>query len=376
MKRLLPWLLTSIGFGVMLALANLPLSIGSNFDFNLLYNANMGLLRGIPLYDHTGQVQMIADLAGVPPEAVILHPFPYPPWYALITLPLALLPDIVAARMWMEINIALLLISIWLMTDGWPPKKRLLSFPIALLFLPTLGAWLVGQYVFPVLLGLALLTYALRHKNSVLTALGLTLLTFKPHLGGLVLMAVLLHLWLNRDDFAKRALKFSAAASIFLFAIGFLADPAWPINYFYSITKYGKISGVQTCNLCISLPVMLTGGIGASIWVAGLLLISFLCLIYWKRKLLWNQLSLVTVFTLGTLLVSPYLLNYDFVLLLVPMLFVAGSENNRCDWLILGTSYLLPWFWLGVFGRQGNPVLLVSALGLTLLTWKKSRNNL
>src|SRR5512146_2442289 len=70
-------------------LAVLPLPLPAYLDFQVLYQANMGLLRGIALYDHAGQVNMIAQLAQVQPEQVYILPFPYPPWYALSTLWLA-----------------------------------------------------------------------------------------------------------------------------------------------------------------------------------------------------------------------------------------------------------------------------------------------
>ena len=64
--------------------------------------------------------------------------------------------------------------------------------------------------------------------------------------------------------------------------------------------------------------------------------------------------------TLVTLLVSPYLLNYDFVLLIVPIFILAGQAKNRLDWFLIGAAYILPWLGLGLFGRQGNVVLILS----------------
>ncbi len=74
--------------------------------------------------------------------------------------------------------------------DG-PDGCDLIAFPLALFFLPVLGALSVGQYDFPVLLGTSLLIYSLRKENVALTVLGIVLLTFKPHVGALILLAVL-----------------------------------------------------------------------------------------------------------------------------------------------------------------------------------------
>ena len=63
MKRVIPWLLIPVALGIVLAIAYLPLSIPHHLDFLAIYHADLGVLRRIPIYDLTGQVDMIADLA-------------------------------------------------------------------------------------------------------------------------------------------------------------------------------------------------------------------------------------------------------------------------------------------------------------------------
>ena len=58
---------------------------------------------------------------------------------------------------------------------------------------------------------------------------------------------------------------------------------------------------------------------------------------------------------------SPYLQNYDYVLLLVP-LFILASEARRLDWLWLALAYLLPFLGFGLFGVPGDVSLVISAL--------------
>ena len=82
---------------VVIVLAAALLPVRPYLDFQLIFHANLGLLRGISLYDHSGQVSMIAQLAQVSPERVYVLPFPYPPWYALSTLWLATMPIHTAA---------------------------------------------------------------------------------------------------------------------------------------------------------------------------------------------------------------------------------------------------------------------------------------
>lgn len=381
MKRILSWILVSLIFGLMLAAAYLPLPVQPYQDFQIIYHADMGLLRGIPLYDHVGQMKIIGDLAGVQPEQVILHPFPYPPWYAMAALPLVLLPIEVAARLWLELNVAMLMFTVWLLTEDWKPWKRLVTFPLALIFLPVLGALLVGQYVFPVLLGMALFVYALKHEKPLLTAIAGALLTFKPHLGALVLLAGLVHLWLQSDTFGRRALWAMIFTGVLLFGVGFLADPAWPLNYLKSLTGFRALEGVTSCDLCVSLPVMLSsltgaGGIQSGFWLAGILLLTFVGLFLSKnQKQFFPPDWLVGTFALVTLLVSPYLLNYDYVLLLIPLFFMASRALTLGEWSLTGLIYLIPWLGLGLFGRQGNITLVLSTLLMTGWLYQKTPKN-
>lgn len=372
MTRVLRWFLIALIPGLFLAVAYFPLPVPPYLDFQVVYHAGMGLLRGIPLYDHAGQVQMIADLAGVTPGQVILHPFPYPPWNALALLPLALLPIQVAARLWFELNILMLMLSTFLLTEGWKPWKRLISFPLALLFLPVLGALFVGQYVFPVLLGMALFMYSLRHQKPLLTALAFALLTFKPHLGALILLAGSAYLWQRRDAFGRRAIRAIIITGAFLFGIGFLADPLWPLNYLQSLSQYRSIETVTSCDICASAPVMVSdlvgfGGTQLPFWIAGALFLVLVWLLYRSGQTLAHSPDwLVPASALVTLLASPYLLNYDFILLLIPLFFIAGPACTWREWSSVGAAYLIPWLGLGLFGRQGNLTLILSALFLAI----------
>jgi hypothetical protein len=360
-----------------LLIAFLPLPIPPYLDFQVLYHANLGLLHGIPLYDRAGQAEMIANLAGVTPDQVFILPFPYPPWYALSTIFLALLPIAVAARLWFGLNLSMLMISVWLLTDGWNPGLRLASFIFAIFFAPVIGSLYVGQFIFPVLLGASLLTFSLRRENVPLTALAAALLTFKPHLGGPLALAALVYLFLRRDDFSRRALKAILVTAILLFAFGFFADPAWPVNYLHSLLGFRDMPGVSSCGLCASLPVgivsLVTGqtNIGPALPLgASLFLILFGALFFLRRDIFRAPESLVAAFVLVTLLADPYLLNYDFALLLVP-LFLFASSARRADWFWLSVAYLLPLLLLGLFGRNGSLYLPLAAL--LLLSYQLTR---
>jgi hypothetical protein len=368
-------LLAGVVFLILMALY--PFTIPPYLDFQVLYHANTGLLRGIALYDHEGQVNMIAQFAHVPTEQVFVLPFPYPPWYALSTVWLAWLPIERAARVWFGLSLIFVFISVWLMTDGWPAIRRLVSFFFAILFLPVLGSLFVGQYGFPVLLGAALLIYALRHQKIILTTLAAALLTFKPHLGGLIVLITLVYLWRRRDVFGRRAMIAIVAAGIFLFAIGFLASPLWPLDYFHSLTGFKDVSQCHQCNSAsMAIAGLLGGGLNQAVWFAAITLILLAGWLIWQ----WHSIAqkpeqLVSAGVLITLLVSPYLQNYDYVLLLVP-LFVLARDAQRLDWLWIIVGYALPFIALGLVGANGDVSLIFVTLILFIQSTARSYSGL
>src|SRR5215207_10226012 len=168
-----------------------PNSLPAHSDFSALYNTDLAIVHRVPIYELEKVEALAVQYADVPAGKFFLARFPYPPWYALSTFYLGLMPATAAATLWFELNLVMLFLSVWFFTDGWSGRWRLIAFPLALFFFPVLGALSVGQYDFPVLLGTSLLIYSLRKESAALTVLGAVLLTFKPHVDALILLAAL-----------------------------------------------------------------------------------------------------------------------------------------------------------------------------------------
>jgi hypothetical protein len=370
-------LLIVIAASLMLVVAlYVPNSLPAHSDFSAIYNTDLALVNRIPIYDLEAVEAIAVRASGLPPDKFFLARFPYPPWYALSTFYLGLLPAKAAATLWFELNLIMLFFSVWLLTDGWSSGRlRLLAFPLALFFLPVLGALSVGQYSFPVLLGTSLLIYSLRRENIGLTTLGVVLLTFKPHIGALILISALIYLIVNKSNFGQRAIRSILMLVSFLFIIGFLADPAWPLSYTKMLLNYQGEGNVSTCSECASLPVWLSrwffdGSLGQAIIVAIVLLMIPVLLFYRVRsKLLKSPELLLNIALLVTLLVSPYLYNYDFILLLVPFAFLISQKVGFIQKLIVIICYLVPTFAIAIYGRAGNISLLISTIVIALLVY-------
>ena len=380
MKRnlLLFLLFSAIAMILPLIALYIPTSLPAHSDFSAIYNTDLALVHRVPIYDLEKVEALAVQYAGIPPEKFFLARFPYPPWYALSTFYLGLMPAKAAATLWFELNLVMLFLSVWLLTDGWPGRWRLIAFPLALFFLPVLGAVSVGQYDFPVLLGASLLIYSLRKEHVALTVSGILLLTFKPHVGALILAAVMVYLIGTKRDFGRRLMRPLILAAVILLLTGFIADPAWIVGYPRMLLNYQSEDNVSACSECASLPVWLSrwffdGSLGTAAWLAIAVLVLLMISAYFSRSFLASHDILLSAALLGTLLVSPYLYNYDFLLLLVPFA-VLLAKSNLVLKMILPVCYLAPTFALLLYGRNGNISLIVVTLILVLLLYATAKN--
>ena len=356
----------------------IPNSLPAHSDFSAIYNTDLALVHRVPIYDLEKVEALAVQYAGIPPEKFFLARFPYPPWYPLSTFYLGWMPAKAAATLWFELNLVMLFLSVWLLTDGWPGRWRLIAFPLSLFFLPVPGALSVGQYDFPVLLGTSLLMYSLRKENIPLTVAGIILLTFKPHVGALILLAGLGWLIYIRRDFGKRLIRPLLVAGALLFLSGFIADPSWILSYPRMLLNYQSEGNVSNCSECASLPVSLSrwffdGSLTTAMWIAVVLLVAFIVVYYFIWTFLKSHEFLLSAALLITLLVSPYLYNYDFLLLLVPFA-VLMNNSTLLQKIIVLLCYLVPTFALLFYGREGNISLLVVSIVMLILLCAHARN--
>ena len=364
---------------IMLAVAlYIPNSLPAHSDFSALYNTDLALVYRVPIYDLEQVEALAVQHAGIPPENFFLARFPYPPWYALSTFYLGMMPAKAAATLWFEINLLMLFLSIWLLTDGWPGLWRLIAFPLSLFFLPVLGGLSVGQYDFPTLLGTSLLIYSLRKEHVTLTVLGMVLLTFKPHVGALILLAALAWVIYKKGDFRRRLIRPIVGSATILFLTGFLADPAWIVSYPGMLLSYQSEGNVSACSECASLPVFLSrwffdGSLTNAAWIAVVLLALLIITFYFIRSDWKTPAFLLSAALLITLLVSPYLYNYDFLLLLVPFA-VLIPQGTLVEKVILLLCYLVPTVALLLYGRDGNISLILVSMLMLILLYARMRN--
>jgi hypothetical protein len=162
-------------------------------------------------------------------------------------------------------------------------------------------------------------------------------------------------------------------AGVILFILGFIADPAWIISYPRMLLSYQNEGNVSACSECASLPVWLSrwffdGSLSSATVIAVVLLILLIILFYFVRSSLLAPELLLTAALLITLLVSPYLYNYDFLLLLIPSA-VLARRGNLLQIVLILICYFIPSFALLLLGRAGNISLILVTIVLTALLY-------
>jgi hypothetical protein len=139
------------------------------------------------------------------------------------------------------------------------------------------------------------------------------------------------------------------------------------------LLNYQNEGNVSACSECASLPVSLSrwffdGSLSTATIIAVVVLIVLLIAFYFVLPSFKAAEFLLTAALLITLLVSPYLYNYDFLLLLVPFA-VLPKRGNLLQIIIVLICYFIPSFALLLLGRAGNVSLILVTVVLMVLLY-------
>jgi len=285
--------------------------------------------------------------------------------------------------LWFFINVGVISGAVWLLTVNWRTLDKALAQIFALTFLPTLGLLAVGQYTAPVFLGISLLVYAVKKQIVWMAAVGLLLLTFKPHIGILIFLIVASWMVLTHTDYARRLILPTLIGGLLLITGSFILDPTWVRDYASTLNLFRHTTSEVQCDICISLPMalvnLITGKPYTSIAnvIGGLLFLVAMLWFVWRRNELqpkpWFQLGLGSVITV---LIIPNVRNYDYILLLVPLLYLWQNDGTRrskiYSWSVLLIAFISPWAALLIAGKLAvGLALLSSALMIYLFIYSR-----
>lgn len=303
----------------------------------------------------------------------------YPLWTLVLFAPLALFPFSLAVSLWMTASEFALVISVGLLAAAanfqrsrWLTLAALLG---SLLFRPFVVSLTSGQMLPFLLLTVAAASFAYVRRQSFWSGFLLGLVVAKPHLFILFLPAVGL-LFLTRRDW--RALGGLLVSVVALFIISWLIRPGWLWRWLGARAKASLTFGTPTLwGLAFDIV-----GPGHWILIGALIaaLASGLTLFLIVRRS-GDPVFGIGLAVCGSLLVTPYLWNYDQLLLLVPALIAFGCAPGNpfpkiAIWFVV--MFVIPWglFWvanLRGFDPLSAFVTVAIMICLSIACWSRDR---
>jgi hypothetical protein len=278
-------------------------------------------------------VQRMAVPAGT--KVFLWH---YPPTFHLVVLPLALLPYIVAYLVWTAGTFAAYLLVL----------RRFVQRPETLLVLAAFpGAFINAFHGQNGFLTAALFGAALLHLEArpVLAGMLFGLLSWKPQLGLLVPIALLCGgQW---AAFAAAATTTLAFAALSVVVIG---SDAWfafldNLPLVHSLLEQGQLPWEKIPSVYAGMRLLgASGGLAYGAHIAVAVIAATLVALFWRRG---GSLQLRgAVLVSGSLLIPPYLFDYDLTLLAIPIAILAwdGIQHGwrKGDREVLLAAWLAP----------------------------------
>jgi hypothetical protein len=322
-------------------------------DFILFYTGGKYLLanRLDDLYDFAGQ--QIFQLQTLRLEVAQFTPFNHPPFATVFYAPFAMAGFEWGLLLWSAAGLLALWLAWRLLQQELPALAKHSPFGLTLLsfcFYPTI-AWILANQNSAFTFLIYTITYVqLRRRRDLAAGATLGLLLYKPQL------ALTLVLILSVKARLKAVTGFLLTSGL-LIAVGFLLSPRAMSEYLrvspqiaelpflpgYPIERMHNFYGFSVLLLSNLFSRRVVEFVAASLMVGGLLVVGA-----WWRTVPWQpatrqwNLSLASTLALG-LLISPHLMVYDLMVLLLPIAIVYATYSINPSEHLLDGGPLLVW---------------------------------
>jgi alpha-1,2-mannosyltransferase len=341
-------------------------------DFTDPWSASWLTLRGGPsaVYD-------VADLwaverFAVADPAVGFAGFHYPPMYLLVVMPLALLPYAWSLLAWTVANLAAYLAVMWKVDPEREALWLAIAFPGALVNLTN------GQngFLTLALLGTALLMLG---RRPLLAGVFFGLMSYKPQYGILVPIFLVASTSIGEAPsgitYARWRAIGSAALTVLVFVAASLAmfgDKTWraffaSINFTRHVVLEQGGSGFEklqsTFSAARQLGFSVNTAYGFQLVASLIAMAALICICRRTAKFELQAAALAT----GVLLATPYVMDYDLVVLALPIAWIA-LEGRRSGFLPWEKSLLVLVWMLPLFARSlAGHTIPIAPLAMLLL---------
>ena len=308
-------------------------------DFIDVYAASTMALQGhsADIYDYDRHA--LAEQAAVHDANIPYFGWHYPPMFLLLALPLALLPYAYALILYMAATFAAAFVVLRRMAPANPESLWLIAaFPGVFI---TLGHGQNG-FLTVALLGGALL---LLDRRPLWAGVLIGLLTYKPQLGLAIPLALMISgRWRVFGAALVTALLFALLSlAVFGPEIWVAFHDSWALTRGYVLEN--GATGWEKLQSSFAAVRMLGGGVGLAYGVQALVTLASLIALGWLWRRHNGPLAKAAL-PVTALLATPYVLDYDLVLLAIPIAIMA-DEGLRGGFrpfekTLLATVWVMP----------------------------------
>jgi hypothetical protein len=346
-----------------------PLGKPLGTDFQSFWTASQLALSGRPADAYDPAVHAAAQRAAFAGRDVGYAAFFYPPVYLLICLPLALLPYLPALAAWL----AATGYAYWRMARALLGAGRTLALPALALPAAFLNAG-HGQngFLTAALFGAGAL--ALK-RRPLLAGACFGALVFKPHLGLLIPLALALS-----GRWRAIAAATAVALALGLASLAVFGPETW--GAFLAISPLARASleqdlvGAEKMQSAFAAVRLLHGPVTAAYLAQGVFALFAAATVAVVARRTRDLDALGPVMAAAAVLATPFLLDYDLILLAVPLAWGLreGARTGFLPWekTVLAAGFVLPLVSRLAAGAAGLPLAPAILTAVLLVTARRA----
>ena len=338
-------------------------------DFSNVYAAGRLTLEGTPAAAYDPARQHAAERAVFGGRDVPFYGWHYPPMFLVPAALLALLPYGPALLVWMAATLSLYLVAIRAIVPRPETLLAALAFPAVFV---NLGHGQNG-FLTAALLGGALL---LIDRRPAVAGMLIGLLAFKPQFGVLIPLVLLATGRWRTIAAAAATVALTAATTLLLFGTAIWRAFAASTGFTRTVVLEAGGTGWEKIQSLFSAVRAAGGPVEAAFLAQGALAVALAAGLAW----LWRSRAAfdlkAAALAVACLLATPYVLDYDMVVVAVAIAFFVrhGLARGFRDYevSVLAVAYAAPLLARLVMGAAGIPLGLAAMLGLAALIARRA----
>jgi len=338
-------------------------------DFSNVYAAGRLTLEGTPAAAYDPARQHAAERAVFGGRDVPFYGWHYPPMFLVPAALLALLPYGPALLVWMAATLSLYLVAIRAIVPRPETLLAALAFPAVFV---NLGHGQNG-FLTAALLGGALL---LIDRRPAVAGMLIGLLAYKPQFGVLIPLVLLATGRWRTIAAAAATVALTAATTLLLFGTAIWRAFAASTGFTRTVVLEAGGTGWEKIQSLFSAVRAAGGPVEAAFLAQGALAVTLAAGLAW----LWRSRAAfdlkAAALAVACLLATPYVLDYDMVVVAVAIAFFVrhGLARGFRDYevSVLAVAYAAPLLARLVMGAAGIPLGLAAMLGLAALIARRA----